>query len=174
VSTRLAAAVVVVAAGLGLPGCATDPSQGYSSQSVYTEGIETIAIPIFQNDTYFRDVQFDLTDAIIKEVEARTPYRVASQKTADSILIGQIRKVELDQISKSRFTGLGEEVLYGVTIDFQWMDLRTDQTLVEQRSFTSYGLFVPSNPTGERKELGRFSAVQQLASDVVDELQSAW
>lgn len=165
---------VLVAAVLVSAGCATDPSAGYSSESVYSDSIQTIAVPIFENDTYFRDVQFDLTDAIIKELESRTPYRLASQAKADSILIGHIRKVELDQISKSRFTGLGEEVLYGVTIDFQWMDLRTDQTLVEQRSFTSYGLFVPSTPTGERKEIGRFSAVQQLASDVVDELQSAW
>jgi hypothetical protein len=35
-------------------------------------------------------------------------------------------------------------------------------------------LFVPSNPTGEPIALGEFAAVQQLARDVVAELQAQW
>ncbi|MHC4589853.1 MAG: LPS assembly lipoprotein LptE, partial [Planctomycetota bacterium] len=79
-------------------------------------GIKTVAVHVFENDTYERDVEFELADALIKEIEARTPYKVTSDKRADTILTGRIRDIERDQLSKSRVTGLSEEVTLGVTI----------------------------------------------------------
>lgn len=157
-----------------IAGCASDPTQGYSAASLYPQDVATVAVPIFENDTFHRDVEFELTDALIKEIEARTPYTVAPRSRADTILAGQIREVELDQLSKSRFTGLAEEVVVRVTIDFEWRDMRSDVTRVERRSFAGNGLFVPSAPTGERIEVGRTAAIQQLARDIVDEMQAAW
>ena len=69
---------------------------------------------------------------------------------------------------------LDEEVVVGVTIDFNWTNLETDRTIVERMNFEGGGLFVPTTPSGEVIELGEFEVVQQLATDVVDELQSAW
>src|SRR5690606_23700927 len=97
--------------------CASDPSKGYSTQSVYPEGLSSVAVPIFTNRTYVRDLEFELTDALIKEIEARTPYKVTPESRADSILLGHIQHVELDHLSKSRLTGLSEEVIVSVTID---------------------------------------------------------
>jgi hypothetical protein len=154
--------------------CASDPTQGYSSQSTWPEGIRTVRVPIFANDTYDREVEFDLADALVKEIEARTPYNVITAATADSILSGRIVEVRRDQLSKSPRTGLSEEMLISVTVDFEWRDLRTDKPLVERRSFTGQSLFVPSAPTGERIELGRFAVVQDLARDIVDEMRADW
>lgn len=155
-------------------GCASDPTKGYSSASVYPAHVSSVAVPIFANKTYFRDVEFELTDALIKEIERRTPYKVTSEAQADTIILGQVRQVQLDQLSKSRLTGLSEEVIVSVTIDFQWKDLRSDKVLVERKQFAGHGLFVPSRPTGEPIELGKFAAVQQLARDVVGEMRSEW
>ena len=155
-------------------GCASDPTEGYSAQAAFPSQVSTVAVPIFTNETFTRDVEFELTDAVIKEIQARTPYRISSTATADSILLGRIRSVRLNQISASPKTGLGEEVIVSVSIDFQWKDLRTDASLVERESFAGHGLFVPSRPSGERIELGQFSAVQELARDIVAEMRSAW
>ena len=157
-----------------LAGCSSDPTKGYAAISVFPASVRTIAVPIITNRTYFRDVEFELTDALIKQIETQTPYKVTSQTDADTVLTGQIRNVQLDHLSKSRLTGLTEEVIVGVTIDFQWKDVRSNRVLVERRSFTGHGLFVPSNPTGEPIALGEFAAVQQLARDVVAELQAQW
>jgi hypothetical protein len=173
--TRFAAALaVILVVPLAFAGCASDPSQGYSTASIYPTGISTIAVPIFTSESYTRDIEFQLTDALIKEIEARTPYKVVADERADTILIGQVRQVELDQISKSRLTGLSEEVIVSVTIDFQWKDQRSGKHLLERRSFTGNALFVPSRPSSESIELGQFSVVQQLARDVVSELQAEW
>ena len=120
------------------------------------------------------DAQFELTDALIKEIESRTPYKVVPESRADTILLGQVVSVDLDELSRSGETGLSEEVIVSVTIDFQWKDLRNGRVLVERASFSGTGLFVASRPSAEPIELGRFAAVQQLAKDVVSELRADW
>lgn len=155
-------------------GCAADPTKGYSAASVYPEGIRTVAVPILTTNSFVRNVEFELTDALIKEIESRTPYKVTPEDRADTILLGQVVSVDLDEISRSRETGLSEEVIVSVTIDFQWKDLRNGRVLVERASFAGHGLFVPSRPSAEPIELGRFAAVQQLAKDVVSELRADW
>jgi len=99
---------------------------------------------------------------------------VTSPGRADTIVTGRIRRVEHTQLSKSRVTGLSEEVTVSVTIDLSWTDLRTGETLLELESFTANSLFVPSNPTREPIELGEFGVAQQLAHDVVTEMQMDW
>ncbi len=159
---------------LAVAGCTSDPYSGYSAMSVFPEGISSVSVPIFKNETYVRDVEFDLTDALIKEIEARSPYKVMTEARADTVLIGEIRNIELDQLSKSPLTGLSEEVIVSLTIDFEWKDLRTGRPIIVRKNFTGYGLFVPSRPTGESIQLGRFAAVQHLARDLVNELQAQW
>jgi hypothetical protein len=99
---------------------------------------------------------------------------VTAEADADTILLGQVRNIQLDHLSKSRVTGLTEEVIVSVTIDFQWKDLRTGRVMLERRSFSGHGLFVPSRPSSEPIELGQFAVVQQLARDVVNEMRAPW
>lgn len=167
---RIIACVLFIA----LASCASDPTEGYSFRSTHPDNVRTISVPIFENGTYTRGVEFDLTDAIIKELEARTPYKVTSPERADTVLTGRVRSVEIEQISKSPLTGLSEEVVVTVTIDFEWQDLLSGKPLLRRQSFAGHGLFVPSSPTGERIELGKLAAVEQLARDVVAEMRGSW
>jgi hypothetical protein len=172
--SRTIGLVMACALAIVFTGCASDPTKGYAPASLYPEGISTVAVPVFSCDSYTRDVEFELTDALIKEIEARTPYKVVPEGRADTILLGRIKTIELDQLSKSRQTGLSEEQIISVTIDFEWKDLRSSRTLVQREGFTGQGFFDPSRPTGEPIELGQFAAVQQLARDVVAQLRADW
>ena len=45
---------------------------GYSHQALFPEGIRTVAVPIFENrTTHYRGLERDVTEALIKEIEAR-------------------------------------------------------------------------------------------------------
>lgn len=169
---RLALGLAMILATLA--GCATDPTAGYSTQSAFRDDVTSVSVRMFENATFQRDLEFELTDAVIKELQSRTPYRIDSSARADTVLLGRITEARLRQLSKSRVSGLSEEVVISVTIDFEWKDLRTDTTLVERRAFSGQGLFVPSNPERESLELGRYAAVQQLARDIVFEMRSVW
>lgn len=171
---RGACSLVTMCGLLFLSGCSSDPTKGYAAMSPFATNIRKVAVPIFANQSYVRDVEFELTDALVKEIETQTPYKVTAEAEADTILLGQIRNVQMDQLSKSRLTGLTEEVIVSVTIDFQWKDARTGRVMLERRSFSGHGLFVPSRPSGEPIELGKFAAVQHLARDIVNELRAQW
>jgi hypothetical protein len=166
------------AATLGLAwallGCASDPTSGYTALSAFPSEVTSVSVPIFENSTYDRQVEFDLADALVKEIEATTPYKVMSSRRASTSLTGRITRVEREQISKSPRTGLGEETVLSVTVDFVWRDLRTGKVLVERKNFVTHALFTPSRPNSEPEELGRFSVVQQLARDIVDQMRGDW
>ena len=154
--------------------CETDPTVGYSSSSLYPKQYQSIAIPIFQNSTMTRDVEFMLTDAIIKEIQVRSPYRVVDKHVAETLLTGTITSMKLSTLSRSRTTGLDNEVLFKVVIDFEWFDQVNGNRIVGRKNFASSAVFIPSRPSSEPLEIGQFAVVQQLASDIVDQMQASW
>ena len=171
----LVVAVLLAAGGAGgLVGCGGPPEAGYTTRSIYDESIATVAVPIFENESFVRDVEFELTDAFIKELQARTPYRIAASRRADTLFVGTIRRVELRSLSKSPDTGLSSEQILSVTVDFRWEDLRSGRLLVGREEFESGALFRPSSPAGEPIEVGQYGVVQDLARDMVSEMQAAW
>ena len=159
---------------IALSNCASDPTTGYSSKSLYPTEYHSISVPIFENTTMTRNMEFMLTDAVIKQIQSRTPYRVVNESYADTLLTGSITKVVLQPINQSRTTGLDNEVLLKVTINFEWLSLNTGTRIVGKKNFTSEALFVPSRPSSEPIEMGQFAVVQQLAADIVDQMQASW
>ena len=75
---------LLVATLLGLGGC------GYHWQSVYRQDVHSVAVPIFTTKDFRRGIEFKLTQAIIVQIEARTPYKVESRERADTILEGEV------------------------------------------------------------------------------------
>jgi hypothetical protein len=133
-----------------------------------------VALPIFRNDSLMRGFERDLADALVKQVEQSTPYKVRSEAAADMALRGTITSVDLVQLSKDPATGLANEMMVRMRVDFEWVDLRTGERIVGKSGVESSALFVPSYPAREPLELGRFVAVEQLARDLVAAMQSNW
>jgi hypothetical protein len=159
---------------MGIGGCSADPSQGYSSQSTFASSVKTVAVPLFENNTYDHGVEQQLTDALIKEIEAATPYKVASRRDADSILSGRIVRVDRNLLSRDPQTGVSQELMVSLTIDFTWLDLRSDKRLAERREFTRRSLVVPTAPNSEPIELGEYAVVQEMARNIVEVMRSDW
>ena len=124
-----------------LGGCNADPTKGWSNTSIFTSQVKTVAVPIAQNTTQYRQMGFLLTDAVIKEIESRTPWKVTYTSRADTVLNMTINDVQLQTISLSDLTGLNEEVVVSLNIDFNWDDLETNQTIFARQGFSAGGLF---------------------------------
>jgi hypothetical protein len=76
----------------GVLGCATDQTLfGYHLGASVRPGIKTVRVPIFRNMTYYRDLEFELTQAVIKRIQDTTPYKVVTEGPADAQLTGTIR-----------------------------------------------------------------------------------
>jgi hypothetical protein len=174
---RIAAFAVAAAAAVAAcwtSGCASTPTEGYAATTPYPTKYRSVALSVFRNQSYMRGFEQDLADALVKQVEQSTPYKVRSEASADTAMRGTITAVELVELSKAPATGLANEMMVRVRVDFEWVDLRTGERIVAKEGVESSALFVPSYPAREPLELGRFAAVQQLANDLVAAMQSKW
>src|SRR5439155_10038104 len=79
---------------LALASCSSDGHftvLGYTTRPNYDPDIRTVYVPIFQNVTFARGLEFELTSAVIREIEAKTPIKVVDcRANADTELIGKI------------------------------------------------------------------------------------
>jgi hypothetical protein len=171
---KRSAMVAAASVSLTLMGCASDPREGYSFAASHDRTLRSVAVPIFQNTTFARGIETELTEAIIKEIQSTTPWRVAPQGAAQSVLTGTISASTLDAFSTNRDTGYAQELNVQLTVNFAWKDARTGKVLQARNNFTATDSFIPSRPVGERIEVGERGAIQRMARDIVAVMRSEW
>src|SRR5437016_468028 len=79
---------------LALPACSQDGHFTvlcYTTAHNYDCSIHTVRVPIFDNRTFRRGLEFDLTQAVVRDIQLHTPYRVVGcDQPADTELQGRI------------------------------------------------------------------------------------
>ena len=172
-----------VGAALGLAalaclGCGYDSNTqsssiaGYQWRSIFPSDIRTVAVPVFTSKSYERGVEFELTNAVIHQIEAFTPYKVVPRERADTILEGEIISTQIKPLSFSQESATPQEQSLTVAIDFTWKDLHTGRILVERRDYEQSASFFPT--LGEDQFIGEESASQGLAAGIVHEMEAPW
>jgi hypothetical protein len=119
-----------VALALMLPSCEWDGNftiLGYTTEPNYDTTIHTVRVPIFKNLTMRRGLEFDLTAAVVRDIELMTPYKVV-QGDADTELLGTIISFNKNIINRNQLNEIREaETTLGV--ELVWKDLRTGDIL---------------------------------------------
>jgi hypothetical protein len=153
-------------------GSTANAAPGYRWSSLYRGDVKTVAVPIFTNKTFYRGVEFQLSKAIVSNLEAQTPYKVAPRERADTVLEGEITRIRARTISEARGAAIPQEQLYLVTVNFTWKDLRSGKILVQQKNFEQASHWYPT--LGEGQFIGEQQNVERLALAIVQELQAQW
>lgn len=97
---------------------------GYSTEPVYDPNIRTVYVPIAGNVSFRRGIEFEMTRAIVREIETSSPLKVVScREEADTELLCKIvnwRKgvININQLNEVR------EAEVGVAVEIVWRDLR--------------------------------------------------
>jgi hypothetical protein len=149
-------------------------SCGYKHEPLYPADIQTVAVPIFENRSFYRGLEFDVTEAIIKQIERDTPYKVVSHSVADSVLTGAIVRVEQDLLSRSETGGLPQELEVRVVVNFDWADGRSGKVLRSRQGLAVVGRYIPVRRIGQPLEFAEHDASQILAEAVVAAMRSDW
>jgi hypothetical protein len=146
---------------------------GYSSQPLYPQDVKSVYVEMFDNTTFRRDLEYDLTDAIAKRIDAETPYRIVSDRSrADTVLSGKIIAINDSVLTVERSIGRALESQAEVIAQFSWKNLQTGQYLIENKKISATAAY--SEFQQQSFDYASKSAANKLAERIVEQMQTGW
>ncbi len=159
---------------LWLSGCA-----GYQlgSQTLYRPDVRTVHVPIFQSNSFRKDFGERLTEAVAKEIEDNTPYKVVCEADADSILSGQIvseTKTVLAEDINDVPRNIGTDLIVRIRWESRAGDLLRDNlvSLPPVLQITQSANLIPEG--GQSVATAHQRAISQLAEQIVEQMEYPW
>jgi len=162
------AALMLLACALG--GC------GYSLEPLHPTDVKTVAVPMWQrgSEVYRREIEMRLTEALVKEIELATRYKVVSRAKAQTELTGSIDRIEQRVLTFDPDTGMPRELEMTVFVTFQWKDLRKGTVLVERSNFSTAGTYITGAPFNRDFFQGSEDVLNKLARRIVQQMETSW
>ena len=97
---------------------------------------KTLAVVALQNRTTTYRIEQRLTEAVVRELLARTKYRIVSDPaTADAVLRGEITHIEANAILFDTATGRATTMLVTVRTTVRLEDRESGRTVYQNESF---------------------------------------
>jgi hypothetical protein len=159
-----------------LPGCA-----GYQlgNRSLYPCDIRTVYVPMFESVSFRRNLGEWLTEAVMKEIERRTDYKVVNDPNADSTLYGRLVGEGKRIIVRSK-NGDPREVQVNMQVQVSWIDrrgnpLRNIEPIPLPQELVDVGAtgdLVPE--VGQSIATAQQQAIVRLAQQIVDLMEAPW
>ena len=157
-------------------GCA-----GYQvgSQTLYPANVRTVFVPMFESDSYRRQLAERLTEAVIKRIEAVTPYKVVHRPDADTVLTGRII-YDRKRVITEDFYDMARDVEVSLRVEAAWTD-RAGNLIGSQYNrplpaplltLTTSSHFVPEG--GQSYATAEREALQKTAKQIVEQMEMPW
>ncbi len=164
---------IAVLSVIAIAGC------GYTLGTQTLHDVRTVHVPVFQSNSFRRNLDYLLTEAVQREIRTRTPYRLEDAETADTILKGKIVDIRKNVLSETRYDDPRELQLM-VGAEVTWVDRRSGQILHQQTFPISSALTQQASAVSFAPEVGHSLATAQqeaatrLASRIVDLMEAPW
>ena len=146
---------------------------------MFRPGIRTVHVPIIRNETFRHDLGLRLTEAIVKAIERRSPYKVVGTPNADSILTCSITN-ETKRVLTETENDDPRALDTAISVRATWTDRRGQ--LLMQNSLTPVGdglitfgqdaRFVPE--AGQSIDTANQTAIERLAERIVSQMEMRW
>jgi hypothetical protein len=157
-------------------GCAT---YQLGNNTLYPMEIKTVYVPMFESVSFRRNLGERLTEAVAKEIEAKTPYKVVSDPNADSVLTGRIVSEGKHVLIGSR-VGDPRELQVNMQIMVSWTD-RQGRLLHESGTVAIPSALLDIQGTGDLvPEAGQSvataqqEAISSMATQIVSLMEKPW
>ncbi|MHC4215409.1 MAG: LPS assembly lipoprotein LptE [Planctomycetota bacterium] len=153
--------------------CGCGGANGYTDESMFPEKIASVYVEMFENETFWRGIEYDVTDAIGKRIEVDTPYKIISSRNqADSLISGQLVSIGQSLLSLERQTGLALEKEVELTANVSWKDLETGEYLIENESVSAAASY--SELQSQSFKYASRLAANNLAIKIVELMEKQW
>ncbi|MFQ5731944.1 MAG: LPS assembly lipoprotein LptE [Planctomycetaceae bacterium] len=157
------------------------PSCGYTLGGLYRRDVATVHVPMFKLDgTFRRGVEFQLTEAVQKAIQNQTDFRLASERDADTQLVGRIVGINKRTLGEDGNDEVRESQ-YELAVRVSWVDRRNQRSYIREKDVPippdvvplfSQSAFAPE--LGQSMATARQRAVDNLARQIVQLMQTPW
>ena len=166
--TLIIAILVTSVATVGLTGCS-----GYSQGWPYRDDVQTISVKMFDTKSFRRDHEYSLSDAICKQIEVQTPYRIiADDNIADTQLSGYINSMSGSVLATDRESGMALEDEVRVSVTFTWKNLKTGEMIIDSKVVT--GVASHADLLNQSYDYAADVAMNQVAVKIVESMETPW
>ena len=161
-------------AWLGLALALSSPGCGYTIRPPYSNQVKTIYVPVARSVSFRQDLNLRLTEAVIKKIERRTPYKVVgSPNGADARLELKIL-VDDKSLMVENPQNLARNLIATLMVEARYIpntaSRAADDILPAQISDQSY--FNPE--IGETSLSGFLRVIDGIADQIVDMMEEPW
>ena len=151
---------------------------GYMIGGPYDQQIRTVEVPIFESTSYRRGLDLQLTEAVQKQIQQRTPFRVVKDG-GDTRLTGRIIDLKKSVLGETRNDD-PRELQVNLALEVVWEDLRAGKVLAQEQFPLTPGMAALRSQAEFAPEVGQSLAtatqqsLNQMARQVVDLMETPW
>lgn len=172
----LRSALVAATAGISPLGCSP---YRMGVDSLYSCNVRTVYVPVFESNSFRRNLGERLTEAVQKEIERRTPFKVVGTPDADSVLTGRIMSETKGPSVRTQFDDARELTTY-FTVQLSWIDrngleVQSLQPIPLSPAFVqafNIGNFYPE--VGQSISTSQQDSIAALARQIVGLMEAPW
>jgi hypothetical protein len=151
----------------------------FGTASLYPRDVQTVHVPIFESESFRRHLGERLTEAVIKEIESKTDYKVVGDPGADSVLVGKIVQDRKRVLVENRFDDI-RDVETSLFVQVTWTK-RNGDVLVDHRivsldpaSLAVLGTSSVVPESGQSIATGHQTAIRRIAQQIVGLMEAPW
>ena len=162
--------LVVLAAG-----CA---SYRIGNGTLYAPDVSTVYVPMVESESFRRDLGERLTEAIVKEIELKTPFKVVGTPDADSVLAARL----VSDTKRVVFENQNDDprsVELAMYVDVKWINRRREPLGPPAAIPLPPGLGIHQTEemlaeAGQSVAMQQQQAIQRLAEQIVATMEEPW
>ena len=159
-----------------LCGCA---GYRWGTRSLYAPDVTTVYVPMIESDSFRPHLGEWLTEAVVKEIELKTPYKVVASGDADSVLSARIVS-ETKRILVEDAFDQPREVETQFSVQVHWLDrrgalIRQPEIVPLSASLVRFGQTASLVAEGGQSiATAHGQAVHRLAEQIVATMEAPW
>lgn len=150
---------------------------GYSLRPPFDPTIRTVYVPVFKSVSFRRDLNFQLTELVQKEIDRRAGFKVVgTSEEADSILEGTLVYADKNIIVENP-NNLPRELMSMLTVEVNWIDNRSPEARETTRKRPPVRVIrnLPFfSEIGETTNIAFQKGLQEVARDIVNMMEQPW
>lgn len=152
---------------------------GYNVGAPFSQEVRTVAVSIPKSDSPRRFLEMQLTEAVQKQIQQRTHFRLAREAEADTALVLRLTDLQKGMLGQTENSD-ARELQLSLRVAAEWVDRRSGDVLKNQefdmgklpRALVAQAEYAPE--VGQSLATAEREVIDRMARDIVNMMEMPW